>query len=189
MIAMKTIIGLVGEKGSGKETFGNFLMEVAKERVGRVRFSDILYETLGAWNLPQTRENLQHLAVVMDQGFGDGTLTNVIKKRVESLNADLVILDGVRWETDEMLVRSFPNNIMVYITADVKKRYQRLKKRDEKKGEAESFAKFLRSEKAKNELLIPKIGQRADLKIENNGTFEDLKNEVGKFFKKYLKYS
>lgn len=187
---MKTIIGLVGEKGSGKETFGNFLMEIAKGKtVKRVRFSDLLNYTLKLWDLPQDRENLQHLAVVMDTGFGSGTLTSGIRKQIENLDADIIILDGVRWETDEILVRSFPRNFMIYITADIDKRYERLKKRDEKKGEAETFKQFMQSEKAKNELLIPKIGKRANLKIENNGTFEDLKNEVGKFFKKYLKYS
>lgn len=184
----KTIIGLVGEKGSGKETFGNFLMEVAKDKkVKRIRFSDLLNYTLKLWDLPATRENLQHLAVVMDQGFGEGTLTSAIYQRVRDLKADIVILDGVRWKTDEMLVRSFPRNYLLHITADPDLRFKRLKKRDEKKGEAKTLAQFMKSEKAKNELSIPQIGKRADLKIVNNGTFEDLKKEVENFYNHYFK--
>lgn len=177
------IIGLVGEKGSGKETFGNFLMEAAiGKKVLRIRFSDILNYTLKLWDIPQTRENLQKLAVVMDTGFGDGTLTHSIKSQIESTVADIIILDGVRWETDEILVRNFPKNFLVYITADPKIRFKRLKVRQEKLNEAKTFEQFIKEEAAKNELLIPKIGGRADVKIENNGSFEQLKKEVEKFY-------
>lgn len=191
---MKTIIGLVGEKGSGKETFGNFLMETSPKkisgaflRIRRIRFSDILNQTLMLWTIPKTRENLQHLAVVMDTGFGTGTLTDSISNKIKRIDADIVILDGVRWETDEMLVRNFPKNYLIYITADADLRFERLKKRSEKKGEAKTLTQFLKSEKAKNELLIQKIGKRANVRIVNNGTFEDLKKQVENFYRQYLK--
>lgn len=180
----KIIIGLVGEKGSGKETFGNFLIELAKgKKVERVRFSDILYETLRSWSIDTTRFNLQHLAVVMDKGYGEGTLTNAIFQRIQNLRSDIVILDGVRWSTDEKLIRSFDKNFLIYITAKTDLRFERLQKRQEKKDEAKTYAQFMSEEKAPNEVLIPKIGKRADLRVENNGTFEDLKKEVEKFLK------
>ncbi|MBI2022575.1 hypothetical protein HYS97_01860 [Candidatus Daviesbacteria bacterium] len=180
---MKTVIGLVGEKGSGKETFGNFLMDIAKgKKVMRIRFSGILNETLKLWSLDGTRHNLQHLAVVMEEGFSKGTLTNAIRKRVESLNADIVILDGVRWKTDEELIRSFGKNFLIYVTAETRLRFERLQKRQEKKDEARTFEQFMKEEKAKNELLIPQIGKRADFKVENNGTFEELKVSVQKLY-------
>lgn len=180
---MALVVGLVGEKGSGKETFGNFLMEAAKgKKVVRIRFSDILNETLMLWTIPLTRENLQHLAVVMDTGFGTGTLTDSISHKIRHMDADIIILDGIRWETDYMLVKYFPKSLLVYITAAPKLRFQRLKIRKEKKDEAQTFAQFMKEEKAKNELLIPKIGLKADFKIENNGSFESLKQQAKKFY-------
>ena len=50
---MKKVIGLVGEKGSGKQTFVNFLKEILRlaplaqdYSIRQVRFSDILAQTL-----------------------------------------------------------------------------------------------------------------------------------------------
>lgn len=180
----KLIIGLVGEKGSGKETFGNFLIEfVQDKKIERVRFSDLLKDTLLLWDIPLTRENLQKLAVLMDNGFGEGILSHAIYQRVSQINADIVILDGVRWKTDEDLIRRFPKNLMVYITAKLKTRFERIKKRNEKVGEAKNYSQFLKEEKAENELLIPKIGSRADIKIENNGNLRDLSTKAAAFSK------
>lgn len=63
---MIKVIGLVGEKGSGKQTFVNFLKEIASSpaergprndrggvlNIRQVRFSDILAQTLILWDIP-----------------------------------------------------------------------------------------------------------------------------------------
>lgn len=176
------LIGLVGEKGSGKETFGNLLMEIVKDKkIIRIRFSDILNYTLKLWDLDSTRENLQNLAIAMDGAYGAGTLSQAIAKQIKDSSADIVILDGIRWKSDVDLLKSFPKNILVYITADLDIRYHRLKLRREKKDEAKSYEQFMREEKAQNELQIPQIGFGADVKIENNGSLEELKTQVQEF--------
>lgn len=174
------VFGLVGEKGSGKETFGNFLMEIASKKIiSRVRFSDVLKETLDLWGIPPTRKNLQDLAVVMVNQYGPDALANAISKRVETLNADIVILDGLRWHEDVLLLRKFPKNLLIYITASLKNRFQRLKIRNEKTGEKNtSLKQFIKEENAKNELLIPKIGKKANFKIENDGTFNEFREKI-----------
>lgn len=192
----KTYIGLVGEKGSGKETFCIFLQAIAKDeqapfsgskKIFHIRFSDILKQTLMLWDLPITRHNLQLLAQVMDNGFGQGTLSHAISEQIIGSEADIIILDGIRWQTDLDLLNSFPNPLLVYITADLEKRYNRLLLRGEKSEEhLSTLEQFKREEMAKNELLIPKFGKRANVKIENNGILEDFKVEVEKFYVKYL---
>src|SRR4051812_31081631 len=112
---MKLVIGIVGEKGSGKETFATFLKEIIPDKViFHARSSDILAETLQIWDLVSTRHNLQQLAIVLDQGFGKGTLTHAVAKRIKDSNADIVVFDGVRWFSDAEMIRSFPENILVY---------------------------------------------------------------------------
>lgn len=176
----KTIIGLVGEKGSGKETFGNLLQEIApQKKIVRVRSSDILSETLSIWDIPKTRENLQDLAIYMDQGFGKGTLSKAVFSRIEKVEADIVIFDGVRWQTDVDLIRKFPNNFLVYVTADLDVRFKRTKARKEKTSEeGTTLEQFTNEEKKLTEMDIPKIAESADFKIENNGNLEELKEKI-----------
>ncbi len=179
----KVIIGLVGEKGCGKGTFKDLLAEmVPDKKIAHVRFSDVLAETLKLWGIPASRESLQKLSPAMVQAYGEGVLTRAVRKRVEDLDADIVILDGVRWLSDEEMLRQLPDNLLVYITADAKTRYERTKSRKEKTGEENTtLEQFMKEEQAETEKSIPLIGARADYKIINSGSLEELRTEIEKF--------
>lgn len=185
---MKIIIGLVGEKGSGKGTFTDLLQEVLPNKnVIQLRSSDVLKETLESWNLPKTRENYQKLAVAMRDTFAPDALTQAMYKRIINTEADVVIFDGVRWETDVKMLKQFPQSYIVYVTAGLPVRYQRLKTRREKEGEATTtMDQFVKEEQAETEVLIPKIGTEADFKIINEGTLEDYKGKVKKIASKII---
>jgi uridine kinase len=177
------VIGLVGEKGSGKGTFAAHISEIQPEkRIISLRFSDLLRETLDLWHIPSTRMNLQKIVVIMEETFGTGLLSNAIYERISKLDADIVIVDGVRWKTDVSLIRRFKNNFLVYVTASPQIRYRRTVARAEKDGESDaSFEQFEREEQAKNELLIPKIGADADYTIKNEGTVEEFRVAIKSF--------
>ena len=201
----KTVIGLVGEKGGGKETVGNSILQLSKgnrfqmmvnalkkkEVFFRIRSSDILKEVLASYGIPQTRFNLQRLPEGMEDMFGDGALTNDVKQRILSSNADINIFDGVRWISDEKMIRSFVaphKNILIYVTAPVADRYERVKMRKEKEGEfGVSLEQFLQEEKASTETMIPIIGAHADFKIENSGTIRDLEIKVRKIYESAIR--
>jgi dephospho-CoA kinase len=181
---MKIFIGLVGEKGSGKDTFAEILKKVVTDHsITRSRSSAILAETLDVWNLPKTRHNLQYMAIVMEEGFGRGTLTQALKKRILEVTEDIVVFDAVRWYTDIDLVRSFPKNLLVYITAPVGVRYERTKARNEKVDEAQAtFDQFMKDELVATERDIPNIGAKADVKIENSGNLEQFEAAIREFY-------
>lgn len=185
---MTLVIGLTGEKGSGKQTFTDLLTEIAEGKtIKQVRFSDILADTLKLWDIPQTRSNLQKLAITMDQGFGLGTLTHAMYYRVSQENADIVVIDGIRWHTDVEMLRKLPRNILIYITADIETRYQRLKTRSEKIAEQGlSFEQFMKEEKAKTELEISQLGTTADITIQNNSSVTTLKQLISDISKQLL---
>jgi len=178
----KLVLGLVGEKGSGKETFGNIVQGFLPHiKIPRIRFSDILADTLRLWGLPLTRDNMQKMVVGMREMYGHDVLASAVYQRVENWESPLVILDGVRWEADAELVRSFPRNLLVYITADVKTRFAHVQQRQEKTAEKGNWDLFLREENAENESYIPTIGASADVRIENNDTIETFKGRVEAF--------
>jgi dephospho-CoA kinase len=86
--------------------------------------------------------------------------------------ADVTILDGVRWLGDEHMIRSLNDDgiktVMVYIAADPKVRYVRLLARNRAGEAATTWEKFMQQEQIKNEVDIPDIGSRAEIALENN---------------------
>ena len=188
---MKKIIGIVGEKGAGKETFGNFLRDFLQEKKKtffRIHSSDVLIETLAIWKIPTTRENLQKLPVAMEKMFGRGALTRAVKSRIEASDNDVIVFDGVRWHSDAEMIRSFGTiGTLVYITASKEIRYGRLKERKEKVGEFNlSYKQFCEEENAPTEAHIREIGMCADFIIENYGSVDKLKEEVRVFCKEVI---
>ena len=182
---MKLVIGLVGEKLAGKETVGNLLTSYATMKgytVSRHRTSDVLNATAELWELEKNRANLQALAIMFDEKFGKGTLTRATKGRMERDQKELIILDGIRWATDVEMLRSFPNNFLVYVTASAKTRHQRSLLRKRGKEEQKTFEQFLEEEKVATETQIPKIGQGADFRIVNEISEEKLKELIEDLF-------
>lgn len=176
------LIGLVGEKGSGKDTFSKYLQAISTKKISHIRFSDLLKQTLKLWDLPITRANLQKLAQLLED-YGPGTVAHGIEKQIKESETEIVILDGIRWKPDVELLKNFPNHKLVYITAPAKLRFERLKNRGEKDGESQmSYEQFLEEEKAPNELLISQIGSEADFKIENSGSIEEFESQVKEFY-------
>lgn len=179
------VIGIIGENGAGKDSFADFLKEVASTHntVSMHRFSDPIVETAERWCIEKTRKNLQRIPVVLEQEFGTGLLAKAIGKRVFSDSARIIILNGVRWPQDLVMLRAFPCNLLVYITASPIIRYKRMRTRKEKKGEsAMSWEQFLQEEQAPNEINIPVIGREADWKYENEGPIEELHAQVYRFY-------
>ncbi|MDP3999523.1 MAG: hypothetical protein Q8P76_02945 [bacterium] len=180
---MKTVIGLVGEKAGGKGTFTEILKSLLpNKKIAYAKFSDILTDSLKLWGLELTRENYQKLSIAMRNTFGDGTLTQAIQNRIKTMDADIVILDGIRWESDLKLLRSFPANLLVYVTASAELRHTRSQKRGEKAGEENAtFEQFMKEEEAETERAIPKIGMSADCTIVNDEEMPQLEQKVRKF--------
>ena len=180
---MKIVIGVLGEKGSGKETFTTLLRELLPEKeIELVRTSDAMRKTLELWGLPVIRENYSKLVLEMEKTFGEGTLAKAAHLSVDKSSADIVVVDGIRRLPELDLVRLFPKNFLIYVTADVKVRFERIVSRGEKSNEKQmSFEDFLKEESLPTEQLISEMGEQADIKIENNGGLSSFKVKVNDF--------
>lgn len=175
----KIIIGLIGEKGSGKGTVSDYLLE----KYGAVHYgtSKILRRTLEDLHVPLTRDNLIKLALVLKEGYGPSVIIDSLIKDMEKNGSDIIIADGIRMHGDvEPFRKRFGKDFfLVYVTADLKLRYERTKARQQNEGEGEAtLEQFLEEEGRLTEVSIHEIGRGADFKLNNNGTAEELKKQT-----------
>jgi dephospho-CoA kinase len=174
---MKIIVGLVGEKFAGKDAVANYLAD--KHNAAHIRFSHILDDILRLLNLPISRRNEVDLGLGLRQIFGRAVLGPAIIKRAEASGADLVVINGIRMDEMENI-----KNIgakIIYITAPANTRFERYQKRHEKTDDGVmDFEQFKEQEKELTEIGIPELGKRADFRIDNTGTLEELYEKADK---------
>lgn len=175
---MKKIIGIVGEMGSGKDTFCQFA-EGNYSDVFLLRFSDALTEVLKVFFDEIKREDQQWLSLALRERFGADILVRALIKKANSIKKGIVILNGVRKQAEFEAIKQAGGKI-IYITADSKIRWERVKIRKEKADDDVPFEKFLELGKAEAELQIPIIGGKANFRIDNNGSKEELFKEIKK---------
>jgi len=175
MQTRKIVIGLIGEKGAGKGTVSDYLIE--KYQAVHYGTSKILRRTLEDIHLPVTRDNLVKLALVLKEGYGPTIIIDSLIQDMEKNGSDILIADGIRMHGDvEPFRKKYGENFyLVYVTADLKIRYERTKMRKEKAGEGDAtLEQFLEEEGKLTEVSIHEIGRQADFKLNNNGTPEEL---------------
>lgn len=181
---MKMILGLVGEKLAGKDTAANYL--VKKLGAFHVRFTHILDEILTDLNLPISRRNEIDLGLGLRKIFGNKVLGSAVIKRAQKSNADLVVINGIRM--DEMEDIKNIGAKIIYLTAPAEIRFQRYQARHEKTDDGQmNFGQFKEQEKEATEIGIPALGAKADYKIDNVGTIEELHKKVDEVISKINK--
>ncbi|MDQ1284337.1 MAG: hypothetical protein QG620_685 [Patescibacteria group bacterium] len=184
----KIVIGLIGEKGAGKGTVAEYLIK----KYGAVHYgtSKILRRTLEDLHVSVTRDNLVKLALVLKEGYGPSIIIDSLIQDMEKNGSDIIIADGIRMHGDvEPFRKKYGKSFfLVYVTADLKLRFERTKARKEKDGEDKAtFEQFLEEEGKLTEVSIHEIGKQADFKLLNNGTSEELIGQVEEMVKS-IKY-
>lgn len=183
---MKFLIGLVGKKGSGKDTFCEIFSRLAANheiKVAVFRFSDPIAACLDELGLEKSRENMQKFSPLIESGYGKGVFGRELAKRAQKSPADIVILNGVRWWTDVEELRK-AGGILFHLNSAADLRFARSATNSEKPDEMAMARKtFDKQEKARTEADIPFIAHRADYEISNNGTLEELETKIREFIK------
>lgn len=179
---MKIILGITGEMASGKGTAADYLIN-KKGGVG-YRFSSILRDLGKRLYLDETRENLQKMSTAVREYFGQDILCKVIHKDVEKDQSELIVIDGVRREQDVQEFSKLKEFKLVYIETDLEKRFERIKKRAENSDDKnKTFEEFQADHQREAEQEIKKLKNQADFIIDNNGSFEDLYQQINNILK------
>lgn len=185
----KIVIGLIGEKGAGKGTISDYLINnYGAEHFGT---SKVLKRTIADLHLPLTRDNFIKLALVLKEGFGSSVvIDSLIHDIEEKSTSNIVIADGIRMHDDvrPFVERYGRNFYLVCITADMKIRYERTKLRKEKAGEDKmTWREFIAEEARLTEVSIHEVGRQADYIIDNNGGEAELTAQIKNTMESILK--
>jgi len=173
----KIIIALTGEIASGKDATKKYLTE--KYGAQSVKFSQILRDVLKRLCLETSRDNLIDLSTILRERFGQDLLAKIIASDASSLDADIVVVDGVRRMEDVSYLSKLPNFKLIRIEADSKIRYERMKIRNENIGDAEkTYEDFMKDHERETEVTIPEVMSKADFALNNDGTFDDLYRQI-----------
>jgi dephospho-CoA kinase len=175
----KIILGLAGEIASGKGTVAKYINE--KYFGSSHRFSTMLRDVARRMYMEESRENIQKISTLFRKNFSDDLMSKVIYHDVENDSHEHIVVDGVRRVPDIDYLKKLPGFKLVYIEADIEKRYERLTKRGENTDDnSKSFEEFKKDHERETELRIKDLKNIADFVVDNNGTFEELYAQIDK---------
>lgn len=177
------ILGFVGPLSSGKGTCCKYLAE--KYGAKSYRFSSILRDVLTRLHLPHSRGNLQDVSLGLRNALGDDVLAKAIADDVKADTGNLATIDGIRRLPDIKYVRKLDGFHLVAVVADERVRYERLILRHENADdEQKTFSDFVKDGQQEAERQIAEIVSRAEFTVDNNGTLEELYQQLDKIVKK-----
>ena len=175
---MDMIIGLTGENCAGKGTVAEYLK--SKGFVYR-SLSDILREELAAEGKEITRENLIEKGNSLRAEHGASALAKKTAQKIDP--SKNYIIDSIRNAAEAQEIKSLQNSTLVYVCAPPETRFERMKSRG-RESDPQTFDEFqvLEGKEMKNEdktkQSLVEAFEIADLKLENNGTVEELHKKI-----------
>lgn len=172
------VIGLIGEKLAGKDVVAEYL--VKKYGAEHFRTSHILNELLGTLGLEKTRRNAIDIGIAVEKMFGQEVVGKALAKSVLESSAKIVINNGLRQPYQFEQAKNSGAKI-IYVTAPLEIRHKR--SLESVKDEHQDLKEFAEQEKEWIEQAIPELGKKADFRIENTGSLEDLYNKVDEIIK------
>jgi len=182
-MANKIILGLVGELAAGKGTVVKYLED--EYQVTSYRFSTPLRDVLNRMHIEVNRQNMQILSLILRNAFGQNLLAKTISEDAKNYKNKLIIIDGIRRPADIEFLEKLPEFKLIYITADIKIRYNRLISRNENADDKnKTFEEFIKDHEVETELAIPSMGKNAGHIIDNSGNLKNLYCQLDKIISK-----
>ncbi len=173
---MRLVVGLAGRMGSGKGSVSDYLH--GEYGASQYRFSGILMDILERLHLALERVSLQKLGVALRRDYGEDVIVKALKKDLDGDEAEIGVIDGIRYENEVDMLRGFEDSILIFLTAPARTRYERCIKRTEKAESGMSFEDFMEAEGRETERYIDEIGEKAEHVVENTGSLEELFEKV-----------
>ncbi len=187
------IIGFVGLPGSGKGEASKIARELG---LGVVVMGDVIRQEAARLDLEPTDQNLGRIGNALREKEGPEAIARKTLKMARKTGRDLVVVDGLRsWAEAEFFRSQADEFYLIEVQAAAESRLGRLEMRgrpDDPKGCGEVKGKSSAEGRAKSNPAaaleerecrekgwgLARAMERADYRIDNSGSLEDLRRKV-----------
>lgn len=179
------IIGITGTLGAGKGTIVEYL--VKHHNFNHFSVREYLNKIINERKLPPGRDSMVMVGNELRSKFGPSYIVEELYKEASKLKTDSII-ESIRAVGEVEALKKKENFYLFSVNADPKIRYERIQNRASETDKI-NFDKFMEQEKAETTSDDPakqnllKCMLMADYKFDNNGTFEELYDQVEKTIK------
>lgn len=175
MVDLKRIVAITGMPGSGKSE----VVSILSERFPTIRMGDIVWEYTERKGLPLDPENVGEVADRERKIYGPDIWAMRTIERINLMGGDVIVIDGLRSASElEAFKRVFGQDfILVAVHASPMTRYRRLSERGRRDDWSDTSKTIERDIRELSWGLSVSIAL-ADRMIVNEGTLEDLRDQV-----------
>jgi dephospho-CoA kinase len=176
---IKMIIGITGTQAAGK---GAVVEELKKKGFTHYSAREYLASKVLESGLTLERHNFQKTADKLRKAYGSEFVVKELYNQAQEKGGNTII-ESIRTIGEVEFLRKQTNFLLVSIDADVNTRYERAISRKSELDHV-SFEQFVNQEKAELEnteahmMNIRKCIDLSDIKLTNNGTLEELKEQI-----------
>jgi len=178
------IVGITGTLGAGKGTTVGFLQKLGFHHESVRQY---LRGIIAGRGLPDTRDSMVAVANEIRAADGSSALVERLYQRAKVSGGDVVI-ESIRTVGEADALQAKGDFFLVSVDADQRTRFERILKRDSETDHV-SFEQFIADEEREMVNADPAkqniraVMERADVHFDNNGTFEDLEQQVQEMVK------
>jgi dephospho-CoA kinase len=122
----KLLVCLTGMPGAGKSTIAEGLKSKGYEIIN---LGNAVRNEAKKRNLDASRENLGKLMLDLREKNGPGAIAELVKTEIQSSNANVLLIDGVRSNDEIQVLKKFGTVKLLAIHASIDTRFNFLQKR------------------------------------------------------------
>jgi len=179
----KVVIGVAGMPGAGKATVRRII-----KRMGypAVVMGDVIREEAKRGGLEPTPENLGQIMLRLREEEGPAVVAKRCVPKIMEAREPVVLIDGIRSPQEvEEYKRHFLSFTLIAIHTSPEKRFRRLFRRG-RSDDPRTWETFLERDRRELSVGLGDVIAQADHMIVNDGTMEQLEEEVQRVLKELV---
>ena len=181
------VLGVTGTDGAGKGTVVDYL--VTKKGFTHYSSRDFIVAEIERQGLPVTRNQMRLTGNELRALHGDEAVIKQAYLRAQAEKKDKVVIESVRAIAEAVYLKG-QGGLLLGVDADVHLRYERVQNRRSATDKVDFDTFFTQEELEKNDpdphgMQKAAVMEMSDFIIKNDGTLEDLHNQIEEFLAQY----